>query len=268
MSKGSIKSPPKPSNAQQSAGSRGNVNLKYIYVDAPNHKVTISGAGRTLTGLLDDDSLSFNMGVQIEDSGASISGLLNAFKSAGGGKSTVGNVLAGASGVLEGLGNLATGLGIKPENFLVAKTIKMPQGFDNPKITFKMTQFASNKNTFKGFIDVVSRIILPKKTAGDLALWSNQISYDEFAKLKITDLTAGVSAFAGIGDLATFDGKFCGIKIGKFFGMKYGWWCSNVDVEVPTKFDSNGRPIIWSATFSFDYWRQLDYIRFQQMFNK
>lgn len=266
MIKGSVKSAPKPSNAQQSASSDGNVNLKYIYVNAPNHEVSVSGAGRKLVGLLDDDSLSFNMGVQIEDSGASISGLLNAFKSAGGGKSTAGNILAGASGILEGLGNLASGLGIKPENFLVAKTIKMPQGFDNPKITFKMTQFASGKNTFKSFMEYVNKLILPSTTAGDLALWSNQIAYDEFAKLKITDLTAGVSAFANIGSLKTFDNKFCTIRIGKFFGPNSGWWCSNVDVDVPTKFDSNGRPIIWSATFTFDYWRQLDHARFSQMF--
>lgn len=135
-------------------------------------------------------------------------------------------------------------------------TIKAPKEFESPRIEFEAVLYEGlevkgvTTPSYAQWMRNVANIMLPKrKTLGVGAiLTSNQTDMEDYMAM----LTTG----SKIGDFSTAKIGF-GIQLGNFFSCPNGWWVTSINATTPLVLDKGGSPVVWEASFSLEYYKQI-----------
>lgn len=222
-------------------------------------KVSKAGEPFECAGLLNEDSLSFDFGVELTGFTNEINALKegpNQLLSNAGGK------LGKALSIAKEVGNIANMREqIAPTQ---ANTIKRPKGWSNPSLSFSMTFYEGlvvsgiRTEKYSKFLKCIAGEMLPEITAGSME--SNQISWATLAKGMGAQLTSGLNPTTINWDTTTMGFS---IRLGRFFSSPGGWWMSKAPVTTPVIFDKDGTPVIWRVSFTFEYFQQISNKEFQ-----
>lgn len=157
---------------------------------------------------------------------------------------------------LKGIDEIVTG--DKLSSNLEMFTIKKVKSFSNPQFTVTGLFYSGLKcgaagtiGTYKEFMQNVAKTMLPKKSGGSIAsiLSSNQTGTTDYYKL-LTNADMWTKT----------DGKVnfgYGLSIGSVLTIGGGLIITNIQVKVPTIFDANSQPLVWEATFTAEYYKQI-----------
>lgn len=131
-------------------------------------------------------------------------------------------------------------------------TIKKIKEFSNPTFSINSVFYAGLKtrygtiNSFKEFMQDVSHTMLPGQTLqGPVAILStNQTDWKKYLDL--------LTNFSRKDDKVGYS-----LTIGAFLHIPTGLFITGIDVKQPMVFDEKGTPMVWEATFSFEYYKQV-----------
>lgn len=221
-----------------------------------------------VAGLINDESTSFNFGVETtsfsslygnESAGAGflMDKAADAIGGAGGSKTKkrLGNITRAVSSVMKGVSAVSKiREAIAP---LESSTLKRPKGWTDVPLKFSVTFFEGQKIAgivtpdYKTFVKNLAYQMLPDVTAGSFE--SKQISWSTLTKGVIDQATGGVRG------TMNFDVTELGfsIRLGSIFSSPGGWWMTSAPITTPNVFDSKGVPIVWTVDFEFSYFKQV-----------
>lgn len=235
-----------------------------------NYSVVINKVSNTdyplkIAGLINDESTSFNFGVETTSFSSlygdkSTSDLLDSAAgavSSFGGKyaKKIGNLTRAASAVMKGASAVSRiREAIAP---LESSTLKRPKGWTDIPLKFSVTFFEGQKiagvitSDYKTFVKNLAYQMLPDVTAGSFE--SKQISWATLTKGVVDQATGGVRG------TMNFDVTEMGfsIRLGSIFSSPGGWWMTSAPITTPNVFDSKGVPIVWTVDFEFSYFKQV-----------
>lgn len=207
-----------------------------------DYKCTITGAGQTFVGLMDDSDFTLSFGNELSEKGALAGGGFAGLMQKALGKT--GDMIANIQKSFTGVDN--------PAELTTAYTVRKINGWKNPEIKCSMTFLAGSKlttpNTYAGFIQAVSQVNLPKVEAGVMS--SNQISWSEYAGLMSAALT-GSNVLT-----ESCNAKLCSFSYGNI-SIPSGLWITGIDVTQKNVLASGGSPVMWKASFTLEYFMQI-----------
>lgn len=139
---------------------------------------------------------------------------------------------------------------------ILSNTIKRPTSeYSQPNIQVSMTlykglQIGSNAPTksFKGFMSDVEACTLPK-TIENTYLRTPQVDIKTY-------LAEGMAKLVTVGGARTLASRLWKVRIGNIIN-KQGFWLTDARVSQKHALDKDGQPIIWTASFTLEYFRQL-----------
>lgn len=197
--------------------------------------ITLPGGGQ-LVGLIDDDTISTTLGVNLNEQPLMGGGLIGMLDKAS----------PGLGKAIESMGG--QGLAASSASY----HLKKPASWQNPQLSFKVTFFDGiDGMTYAGFHSALSKAALPEKTSGflhnagmDLAAWG------------------AIMGSAAINSIDAFE-KYAvaatgSITLGKWFSSK-GWWLTEASVSTHNLVSKSGKPVVWECQFGFQYYRQIQY---------
>lgn len=226
-------------------------------------------------GLINNETFDwdFKTGITSGDSGGLFDKVQDGLSSLGSGAGAIANDVPGVIGKalkIFSVGASAVSAGMKAGNDLhkaiTGKTVgeslesstlrRVNSEYGNLAIAVTCTFFKGMQlrgqtcPSFKQFMNKVRKIHLPEtKTAGYMR--TPQINFDIYL-----DIFKSQATLKSEDDLKPLREQLWEVKIGRLFQLK-GWWMTDTKVSQTNHFDENGQPLIWTATFSFEYFKQM-----------
>lgn len=232
-----------------------NANLQKL----KNHIVKISHKEFSCSGILNDDSTSYQLGTNLTDSGSIAMGDSLADKSLNSFDNAVNSMMPGNKlGKIAG-NALRFGSDLIKHNNLTQMTeaysVTKPKGWQNPQITFTVVFYEGlnvgyDTPNYNTFMKQLAQITLPSTIAG--VMHSKQVSWETYLKLYAMQATSGIANFKKDIINSTFK-----INIGQYFSSGGGWWLTDAKVANKNMFDQNGHPVVWTIDFTFQYYKQI-----------